>query len=291
MKDCERYELMISALLDGELDEREKAELSAHIAGCEHCAALATAFAAATGALAEDLEEPPAGLHDAVMEKIATAAKVKRDHTRFMRLRPIIAAAACVAVVAVTLFAANRGIRNAESTDTASGSNDEIFVTAPEVATYAGGAGGSAVTTDGSADIGGESGNAAPKEAPVPDPAMDGDATEVRSVTDATDDAAPEEAAEDSTAVMTDAEKEADVPAGLPTLEVEAVAVGDGSFTATVVADPGGYFAPGTTLTVLSDEAASPSPGTRMTVRYSGISFGAQPGVYYVTAEELEISE
>ena len=289
MNPCERYEPMISALLDGELDEREKAELSAHIVGCERCGALAAAFAAASGALSEGLEEPPAGLHGAIMEKVEAAAKVKRGQSRFMRLRPLVAAAACVAVVVVTLLAANHGIRMGSS---AAAGDAETYAAAPEDPVYAaGGADGSAAMNGAAAGIGG----AAPMEAPAPDPtkalaetAMDNYASEARGVMD---DAATSEAAlAEGMADLAEPESEADVPAGFPTLEVEAVAAGEeGSFTAEVLADPSGYFAPGTRLTVLSDEVLS--PGARATVRYSGISFGAQPGAYYVTAEEIEISE
>lgn len=268
MSECERYEIMISALLDGELDERDQAELSAHVAGCERCGALAAAFAAVSGTLAESLEEPPAQLHGAVMEKVEAAAKVKRGRNRFMLLRPIIAAAACVAVVVITLLAANRGVQNAENTSAA----------APETAVYA--AAGSA----GSADIGGESDGALTMEAPDAAPAgaaMDNSAPETRKMLDdAMDTAMAEEEAEES---------EPDAPAELPSLEVEAVAAGDGFFTARVLADPNGYFAPGTTLTVLSDDTAS--PGTRVTIRYSGVSIGEELGAYCVTAEELEFRE
>ena len=285
MNVCERYEIMISALLDGELSERDKAELSAHIAGCERCGALAAAFAAASGAFSEGLEEPPEDLHGAIMERVGAAAKVRRSQTRFMRLRPIIAAAACVAVVAVTLLAANHGLRSAKST-TAGGA--ESFAAAPEAPSYAGGGSAAMYDADG---IGGENAGADPMEAPAmaPDPAptrvpsgasMNNAPSETRSMNDA---AASEAALAEGAADMAEPESEADVPAGLPALEVEAVAAGKGSFTALVVADPSGSFAPGGLLTVFSDTPVA--PGTRVTIRYSGA------GADYVTAEEIEINE
>ena len=290
MKDCERYGLMISAMLDGELCERDKAELSAHIAGCERCGALAAAFAAASGALSGELEGPPEDLHGAIMEKIGAAAKVRRSQTRFMRLRPIIAAAACVAVVAVTLLAANHGLRSAKST--AAGGAAESFATAPEAPSYAGGGEGSAVMYDADG-AGGESAGAGPMEAPAPEPAptktppgasMDNAPSETRSINAA---ATSEEALAENIADMAEPESEADAPADLAALEVEAVAAGNGFFTATVLADPSGYFVPGEQITVFSDAAVT--PGTRVTVRCSGA--GAEPGAYYVTAEEIEINE
>lgn len=295
MSVCGRYEIMISVLLDGELGEPEKAELSAHIAGCEHCAAMAAAFAASSGALEEGLEEPPVGLHGAIMEKVGAAAKVKRSQTRFMRLRPIIAAAACVAVVVVTLFAANRGLRGAQNAGADSGST-ESYDAAPEAPVYAGGTGGSVPVNGAVADTAGENGGAEPMEAPDPAPAgaaMDNAApSETRSANDA---AATEEAVAESKATagdeavladrddLAEPESEADVPAGLPELEVEVVAAGEGSFTAAVVADPSGNFAPGALLAILSDEAVS--PGTRVTVYYSAVDAES------VTAEEIVISE
>lgn len=289
MKDCERYEPMISAMLDGELGEREKAELSAHIAGCERCGALAAAFAAASGAFSEGLEEPPEDLHGAIMERVGAAAKVRRSQTRFMRLRPIIAAAACVAVVAVTLLAANHGLRSAKST--AAGGAAESFAAAPEAPSYAGGE-GSAVMYDADG-VGGENAGAGTMEAPAPEPAptktppgasMDNAPSETRSINAA---ATSEEALAENIADMAEPESEADAPADLTLLEVEAVAAGKGFFTATVVADPSGSFAPGEQITVFSDAAVT--PGTRVTVRCSGA--GAEPGAYYVTAEEIEINE
>lgn len=287
MNACERYEIMISALFDGELSERDKAELSAHIVGCERCAALAAAFAASSKALAEDLEEPPGDLHGAIMEKVVAAAKVKRGQARFMRLRPIIAAAACVAVVVVTLLAANHGIR---MSGTAAGGSPETFAAAPEAPSYAGGMDGSVVVDDAS-DVGGENGGAAPMEAPVPEPAMapadvamDNAPVETRSMNSAE---LSEEAAAENKADMAEPESEPDAPAGFPTLEVEVIAAReDSSFTAVVLADPSGYFTPDMILTVFSEETVS--PGTRVTVRYSGVSFGEGPGAYFVTAEEID---
>lgn len=286
MNVCERYEIMISAMLDGELDERERAELSAHIAGCERCAALAAAFAASSGALAEEeLEEPPAGLHDAVMEKVGAAAKVRRSQARFMRLRPVIAAAACAAVVAVTLLAANSGLRNAMNT---AAGGAESYDAAPEAPAYAEGGGNAALNGafTGTGDAG-EEGEAFPMEAPAPNAAPAGAAmdnaapSEVRGVNDAS--VSKETVAENGDEAE-EPESDADAPAALPELEAEIVAAGeDGAFTANVIADPSGRFAPGTTVTILTDETVS--PGMRVTVRYSTADAES------VTAEEIEINE
>ena len=52
MNECERFQEMISALLDGELSAEEEAELRAHMAECPDCAAMAAAFAAVSEAVA-----------------------------------------------------------------------------------------------------------------------------------------------------------------------------------------------------------------------------------------------
>ena len=76
MSDCERYEELISALLDGQLSEKEKAEVRVHMAECPQCRAMYEAFAAVGAALAA--EDVPDTLHDGIMAKIHTAEKAKK---------------------------------------------------------------------------------------------------------------------------------------------------------------------------------------------------------------------
>ena len=40
MKDCERFEALISEMLDGELSPGEEAEVRAHMESCPECAAM-----------------------------------------------------------------------------------------------------------------------------------------------------------------------------------------------------------------------------------------------------------
>lgn len=103
MADCEKYIEQISALVDGELDPRQEAELRAHIDSCPDCRRVYDAFSAISGALGEELAEPPEMLAKGVMFKIK-ASKGKGAERRFSFGR-FTAIAACAAVI---IFAAAR---------------------------------------------------------------------------------------------------------------------------------------------------------------------------------------
>ena len=105
MSDCERFEAMISALLDGELSAEEESELRAHIAECAECAAMYEAFSAVGDALRADTAEVPDTLHDGIMAKVAMAEKAKKTQNKIIRLRPMLTAAACLVVLVGTLLA------------------------------------------------------------------------------------------------------------------------------------------------------------------------------------------
>lgn len=120
MSKCERYETLISAMLDGELTPEERSELQAHLAECPDCAAMYAAFAEVSEALKAETEaEPlPAALHENIMARVRVAEKAKKTHGTIMRLRPILAAAACVVVLAGTVLALrNHGIRMNKGAD------------------------------------------------------------------------------------------------------------------------------------------------------------------------------
>ena len=68
MKECEEFAPLLSAFVDGELTEEERAEVLAHVSECEKCRRLLgelTALHAALGEL-ED-EDVPAGFTEGVM--------------------------------------------------------------------------------------------------------------------------------------------------------------------------------------------------------------------------------
>ena len=103
MSDCERYEAMISALLDGELSPEEEAEVRAHMASCPDCAAMYAAFAAVGTAVRE--QDVPDTLHKGIMDTVRAAESARRTQSRIIRLRAILTAAACLIVVVGTVFA------------------------------------------------------------------------------------------------------------------------------------------------------------------------------------------
>ena len=87
MKECEEFAPLLSAFIDGELTEEERAEVLAHVSECEKCRRLLgelTALHAALGEL-ED-EDVPAGFTEGVMaavraEKAAAKPQVKKRST------------------------------------------------------------------------------------------------------------------------------------------------------------------------------------------------------------------
>ena len=103
MSECERFEERISALLDGELSAEEEAELRAHLEQCPDCRAMYEAFAAVGEAVRA--QEVPATLHAGIMSKIRDAQKAHHTQGVLIRLRPILAAAACLVVLVGTTLA------------------------------------------------------------------------------------------------------------------------------------------------------------------------------------------
>jgi anti-sigma factor RsiW len=156
MRSCEEYREMISALLDGELPEAERAALEAHIASCAACAETYDAFAALT--LPE--EEVPATLHAGIMARVAPAQKALRGQRILARTRAWLTAAACLVFVVGTLFAVGRLAlpRGAKS--------DGAAPAAEEPALCAGGTSGPIQEKAETSAAG-----AVPAEAPMPAPA------------------------------------------------------------------------------------------------------------------------
>jgi len=113
MNDCEKYQELISMMLDGELSESEAQQLREHIAECPHCRDMYDAFAAVSGAVAADAAEVPAHLHEKIMDGVKAAAKPAKKRGIIIKLRPYMSAAACLVVV-VGLFAMSRNGFGAE---------------------------------------------------------------------------------------------------------------------------------------------------------------------------------
>lgn len=104
MKGCEYYQELISRLLDADLTAEEEAALRSHLDSCGECRLIYEAFSGVSGMIAESLEEPPKTLHENIMAEIRRAEIKKKNR----RLRPVLTAAACLAVVLIGFF----GLKN-----------------------------------------------------------------------------------------------------------------------------------------------------------------------------------
>ena len=105
MKECEEFAPLLSAFVDGELTEEERAEVLAHVSECEKCRRLLgelTALHAALGEL-ED-EDVPAGFTEGVMAAVRAEKAAKTPQTKkrsaWRRWMPMAACAAIVALAA-----------------------------------------------------------------------------------------------------------------------------------------------------------------------------------------------
>ena len=98
MGECEYWQGLISRMLDEDLSAEEEAALAKHLEGCEECRALHGAFAAVSGALAGQLEEPPERLRENVMAQVRRDAIRKKNTRRPWRAALAVAAAAALAI-------------------------------------------------------------------------------------------------------------------------------------------------------------------------------------------------
>lgn len=110
MRTCEEYENMISAFIDGALEERDRAVLMEHMADCPVCQAyfdeqIAIHDALMDAAAAERIQAP-AGFAESVMARITFTPQEKKPKKLPMRWRQWAALAACCAVAAAGLWTA-----------------------------------------------------------------------------------------------------------------------------------------------------------------------------------------
>lgn len=98
MSSCDKYQELISRMVDGDLSADEKHELADHIENCPSCSALFQAFFSISKVMEDSLEEPPVNLRDSVMAEIQRA-EIRRRNRIPTILRGVLSAAACVAVI------------------------------------------------------------------------------------------------------------------------------------------------------------------------------------------------
>ena len=134
MKNCEYYEELIGAALDGEITAEEDKELRAHLESCEACQSFYEAMQAISGtddALGDVPENFTTNVMARVHETAAPAekpAKKKASIQRLVTRYGALAAAAAVAIWAGVTFGGTFAAKSADSTSS----------NAPEIAMYSG---------------------------------------------------------------------------------------------------------------------------------------------------------
>ena len=105
MSECEKYQELISALLDSELSGAESAALAEHLKVCTGCAAMHQAFSTLSKTLSEGLEAPPAALHENIMAGVRRESVKHANLPRISKpMKNILALAACSAIVIGSVF-------------------------------------------------------------------------------------------------------------------------------------------------------------------------------------------
>lgn len=116
MRTCQEYEALISAFIDGALEEGDRAALMEHMAGCPACQAYFDDQIAIHDALEALEAEAPEGFAEQVMARVRTTAQEKPEETAkdekkvvsFPRWRRWAALAACCAVAALGVWSLGR---------------------------------------------------------------------------------------------------------------------------------------------------------------------------------------
>ena len=102
MSDEEYFEQLCSNSIDGTLTDSEREKLEAHLAECPSCAALKRDLEQMQAMLSEEVE-PPAGLHESIMQRLEQENKLQvvqpEKPVRRMPVVTMLAAAAAVVLV------------------------------------------------------------------------------------------------------------------------------------------------------------------------------------------------
>ena len=106
MKDCLEYEELISALVDGEVSDKDRVRLKAHLETCPACAELFAAYRSMSKTVAAPEVEPPETLRDNVMRQVKGE---RRESRKVIFIRRFAGIAAALVVVA-GLYIVGKGL-------------------------------------------------------------------------------------------------------------------------------------------------------------------------------------
>lgn len=135
---CNEARDLLSAKLDGELSPEELANLEAHMASCEECAMIYQAYCDMDAQLGQ-LAEPPAALHESVMETIRREKVVTFPKKRWMfGSGTAVAAVAALLVLAIGGYFPELPIGSMSSSTTAADTATVTTTTTTTTATSAG---------------------------------------------------------------------------------------------------------------------------------------------------------
>lgn len=100
MQDCAKYDMMLSASLDGELSAEDAEALEKHLAVCEDCRNYLRLLETVKEGLREELPDPPEALREGIMYKVGLEKHRKLHFGAFGRWTAI-AAVLCVVIFGV----------------------------------------------------------------------------------------------------------------------------------------------------------------------------------------------
>ena len=98
MQDCEKYDIMLNARLDGTLNKKDAKELDRHLAACADCRNYLQLLELMREGLREDLPDPPDSLREGIMYKLGLEKNRKLRFGAFGRWTAI-AAVLCVVIL------------------------------------------------------------------------------------------------------------------------------------------------------------------------------------------------
>lgn|GEM_PF-4295434 len=123
MTECEKAQELIGCQLDGELADADKARLEAHLASCPAC----TAYRDLLADIALERKDPPASLLPNVMDAVRKAPRPKNVLARRWATGAV-AAAACLAVIALASLPSLTGSKTETSLASPAGGASGVSV-------------------------------------------------------------------------------------------------------------------------------------------------------------------